>query len=165
MDKKNNYDEFLSAVNPDYQNWVNQMHEFLLKNGCKEEIKPSKSGYLVTYTDKKTNKALFNYVFRKSGLMIRIYGNYANHYVDFIDELPNGMKKSIEKASACKRLINPNTCNSRCAMGYDFIMNGERQQKCRNSSFMFSINDENNLYIKSFVEHELNKRMEGIAYD
>ena len=29
------------------------------------------------------------------------------------------MKKEITKASVCKRLINPNDCNPKCAMGYD----------------------------------------------
>jgi hypothetical protein len=75
-----------------------------------------------------------------------------------MNTLPEEMIKAIGKSSVCKRMIDPNTCNSRCTMGYDFIIGSKRFQKCKNSSFMFLISDENNPYIKSFIENEVTER-------
>lgn len=53
----------------------------------------------------------------------------------------------------CKRLINPDHCNPKCAMGYDFIMDRERYQKCRYMAFMPTLSEENNSYIKEFFQN------------
>lgn len=73
----------------------------------------------------------------------------------FLDTLPAKMKKEIIKASVCKRLINPDDCNPKCVMGYDFIMDEERYQKCRYMAFMLTITEESAPYIQKFLENEL----------
>lgn len=149
------FNDFMNAVALEYQDFVKSIHEYLLENGCKSTIELKKTGYFVSYTFNKTKKSIVNFVFRKKGLIIRIYGENAYKYLEFLDTLPNEMVSSIKKAPVCKRLINPNDCNSKCSMGYDFVIKDTHFQKCRYNCFMFDINNENNDYIKTFVEHEL----------
>jgi len=68
------------------------------------------------------------------------------------------MVKAIDAALVCKRLLDPTACNSKCSAGYDFTVSGKRFQKCKNGCFVFFINNENNSYIKSFVENEMRAR-------
>ena len=75
--------------------------------------------------------------------------------MDFLDTLPAGMKKEIAKASVCKRLINPEDCNPKCVMGYDFIMDKEHYQKCRYMAFMPTITEESTPYIIKLLEKEV----------
>lgn len=155
MDKNQElYQEFINAVEPEHREFINEIHDNLLQNGCKAVIKPTKNAYLVSYTN-KDKKTIANYVFRKSGVLIRIYAMHVNEYEYFLEELPEKMMESIDKASVCKRMINPDDCNSRCPMGYDFMIQDKHYQKCRNSAFMFLINDESKSYIKTFLDHEL----------
>lgn len=159
MDKSNqSYIEFINAVDPHFHDFVNELHDYLVQSGCKVQIKPTSSAYLVTYIITKTKKSVANFVFRKSGLILRIYGEGANQYHEFLDTLPDTMIETIRKAPVCKRLVNPEDCNPKCTMGYDFILKGDRYQKCRSSAFMFLIDEENCPYLKAFIEHEINVR-------
>ena len=92
---------------------------------------------------------------RKSGALLRILPENVNRYANFLDALPENMKKDIKRASVCKRLIDPDACNSRCVMGYDFYMDQEQHKKCRYMAFMPALSSENNPYIKAFLEKEL----------
>ena len=65
------------------------------------------------------------------------------------------IKKEIKKASVCKRLVNPDDCNPKCVMGYTFMLDGERYQKCRYMAFQPALSEENNPYIMEFLEKEL----------
>lgn len=152
------FEDFLMDVNPNDLEFVMQMHEFMTEKGCTVEIKTAKSGFVVSYSDGTTKKVVANYVFRKKGLIMRIYGDHISHYADIMDTITDDMAKGIEKAPACKRLLDPAKCNSRCPMGYIFTLNGTEHKKCRYNSFMFLINEENNPYIRSFVEHEIKAR-------
>lgn len=150
------FKDFISSVDEENRDFVNELHLYLTEQGCKIEVKEAKSGFMVSYLyDKKT---IANYVFRKSGVIIRIYANNIVDYMDFLNTLPQNMIEKIKDAPVCKRLINPEACNSKCAMGYDFILKDERQQKCRISAFMFLLCKENNPYIRSFMEKELESR-------
>ena len=62
---------------------------------------------------------------------------------------------SIQKAPICKRMADPNACNPRCSMGYDFWMKGEHYQKCRSSAFMFLACPENNPFIRTLLLNEV----------
>lgn len=152
------FEDFLADVSLLNQDFVNETHSFLLNNGCKYKIEAAKSGFVVSYSHPETKKVVVNYVFRKSGLIIRIYGDNINKYADILDKLPDGMVKAIQKAPVCKRLVDPEKCNSRCAMGYQFNLKGTDYQKCRYSSFMFEIKDENYASVRDFLEHELKER-------
>lgn len=153
------FEDFLNEVSMDLTEFISQTHDFLLESGCKIEIKLAKSGYVVSYSYNK--RVLLNYVFRKSGMLIRIYGAFAHNYAGFLETLPEKMIKAIEEAPVCKRLIDPAACNSKCKMGYDFYLKGSRLQKCQYSCFMFKIDGESARHIRLFLENELNERKAG----
>ena len=158
MDKKElKFEDFLMDVNPAYHEFVTSTHGFLLENGCSVKMDMAKNGYLVSYSD-KGKRVIANFVFRKSGLVIRIYGDNAHLYNDFMETLPDGMIKAIEKAPVCKRLMDITKCNSRCRMGYSFMLKGARHHKCQYNSFMFVVNVENIPAISGFLKKELAAR-------
>lgn len=161
--EKISFETFLNSVDDEYQEFIIGLNEYLTENDCVAEIEAKRSGYFVSYSYRKTKKAIVNFLFRKKGMVIRIYGGNVNRYIDIIDTLPDGMIASIKKASVCKRLIDPNTCSQTCSMGNDFIMKGERMQKCRNSCFMFDVSAENNPYIKTMIACELEERIAQLA--
>lgn len=149
---------FLESIPNEYLPFVSQLHDFLETNNCTYDIKDSKSGYVLSYVHKPTKKTIANYVFRKKGPMIRIYADNINKYMPILNELPEDMKKHIIDASVCKRLINPDDCNSRCTKGFDFILDDKTYQKCRYNCFFFYLSEENNPYLKKIVESEVSFR-------
>lgn len=151
--KKLGFEDFIATVDSSYREFVNDLHHDFIEHGCKIEVKAAKSGYLVSYSLNK--KTIANYVFRKKGLIVRIYANHINQYMGYLDTLPDGMIKTIHDAPICKRLVNPEDCNPKCAKGYDFLLRGEQLQKCRSNAFMFLLSEENNPFIKTFIVNEL----------
>lgn len=147
------FEDFIVTVDNEYRDFVNDLHHTLISCGCVLEVKEAKSGYLASYQHNK--KAVANYVFRKKGLIVRIYANHLGSYMKFLDTLPDGMLQTIKAAPVCKRLINPDACNSKCAMGYDFLICEEHLQKCRNNAFMFLVCEDYNPFIKTFLENEI----------
>ena len=88
MDKKDlKFEDFLMDVDPAYHVFVTQTHDLLLENGCSIKMDLAKNGYLVSYSD-RNKRVLLNFVFRKSGLITRIYGDNVNGYNDFLETLP-----------------------------------------------------------------------------
>ena len=162
MEKKQyQFEDFLLDVHPAYQPFVTQTHQTLLQDGYQIKIDRAKSGFLVSYFDKKTKRSLANFVFRKSGLVARIYGEHVNSYLDFMETLPDAMARAIDKATVCKRFLNPAACNSRCPMGYDFPLKGKQQQKCRYSGFMFPVDNQSVPFIEAFLVREVQERAQA----
>ena len=154
---KISFEQFLEATPENNKAFVQALHTYLLDNACKVTFEEKKSGLLASYKVGKPQRALLNLIFRKNGMLTRIYGERISAYPDFLNTLPAEMIKSIESAGICKRLVD-NTCNPKC-VGYDFTIGNERFQKCRYNCFEFLMTGESNPYIKSFVEHELKERM------
>lgn len=152
MSEKYTFQDFLATVGGENQKFVSDMHDELTAMGCKVDVKPAKSGYVVSYSLDK--KIIANYVFRKKGLIARIYAGHIAQYMEILDTLPDSMVHSIQKAPICKRLIDSSACNQKCSMGYDFILKGERLQRCRNNAFMFLLDDESRPYIRAFLTNE-----------
>ena len=158
MDKRElKFEDFLLDVDPAYHMFVMQTHHFLLESGCSMKMDLAKNGYLISYTD-KDKRVIANFVFRKSRLVIRIYGDGVSQYNAFVETLPEGMVKAIEKAPVCKRLIDITKCNSKCRMGYDFMLKGKHHKKCQYNCFMFPVNDESIPFINEFLAKELTAR-------
>jgi len=151
------FEQFIEAVDAENKPFVQDLHNYLLENGCKVMFEEKKSGYLASYKYGKPPKAVLNFVFRKIGMLTRIYGERINGYPDFLNTLPKEMVESIEKAGICKRLVH-NTCSPKCT-GYDFMIGDAHFQKCRYNCFEFLMTGESNPYIKAFVEHELKERL------
>lgn len=154
MCEKYTFQEFLDSVDAENQKFVSDLHEELTGRGCKAEVKLAKSGYVVSYILNK--KTIANYVFRKKGLAARIYAGHIAGYMEVLEDLPDGMARAVQEAPVCKRLINPAACNQKCSMGYDFILKGERLQKCRNNAFMFLLSEESRPFIKTLLLNEVN---------
>lgn len=147
------FEEFLQSVEEHERGFVGELHEFLSENGCKCDIKESKSGFVVSYIrDKKT---LMNYGQRKTGTKARIYAANVGSYQELLNTLPKKLKADIVKAAPCKRLLDPSACNPKCSMGYTFEMDGELYKKCRSTAFMFALSEENDPFIRKFLEKEL----------
>ena len=64
------------------------------------------------------------------------------------------MARAVCEAPVCKRLVDPSACNPKCSMGYDFLLKGQRMQKCRNGAFMFLLSEENNPFVKTLLLRE-----------
>lgn len=153
MDERFNL--FLETVDGRFCSFVNEINDFLLAHNCRCDIKTAKSGYVVSYISTQTKHTLATYISRKTGMKLRIYPEYLQKYQAFLNTLPDKMKKEVKKASVCKRLINPNDCNPKCVMGYTFEMDGEQYQKCRYMAFQPTLSEENNPYIKQFLQNEI----------
>ena len=151
------FEQFIEAVDTDNKPFVQDLHTYLLSKGCKVAFEEKKSGYLASYKVGKPQRALLNFVFRKNGMLTRIYGENISIYPDFLNTLPKEMVEHIANAGVCKRLVSGD-CNPKCT-GYDFMIGGERYQKCRYNCFEFLMTDESRPYIKAFVENELTGRI------
>jgi len=154
--EKITFEQFMESVEANNKPFIQDLHNHLLDNGCKVAFEEKKSGFLASYKIGKPQRAMANFVFRKHGMLVRIYGEHAGKYANFLDTMPEGMIQSIRDAGECKRLVN-NTCSPKCT-GYDFMIGDEHFQKCRYNCFEFLVANENNPYIKSFIEHEINER-------
>ena len=74
MDEKFNL--FLTTVDMRFQEFVSEIHEELLRQGCKCDIKEAKSGYVVSYIEKESKRTLATYVSRKSGMNLRVLSGH-----------------------------------------------------------------------------------------
>lgn len=152
------FEDFLNDISPEYADIAGNLHNFLLESGCGLKMQLAKSGHVVSYTDPKTKKVTANFVSRKKGPVVRIYGDNAYKYMDFLESLPEAMIKFVGKSPDCKRLLDPAKCNQKCPMGYTLTLNGDTYKKCRYGCFMFEMNADSAPYIKTFLENELRER-------
>lgn len=159
MSETDTFQDFLAAVDGENQPFVKELHEELTALGCKIAVKSAKSGYVVSYSRNK--KTIANYVFRKKGLIARIYAAHIARYMELLDTLPDEMVRSVQEAPICKRLVDPAACNQKCPMGYEFYLKGQRLQRCRNNAFMFLLNEESRPYIKALLIHEVRAMIES----
>ena len=151
------FEDFLMNVEPQYQGFAIQTHGYMLENDCKLKMMLAKNGYVVSYLFGKKKRVVLNFVFRKSGLVARIYGDSVGQYIDFLETLPETMIKSIEKAPNCKRFENPPRCSEKCG-GYVFAIKGTQHAKCRYNCFLFQVSEESIPFITAFFEKELEFR-------
>ncbi len=149
------FEDFLVFAGEEHRGYIMQLHNFFTEEGCDANVKEAKRGYIVSYVHKPTKRTVANYIFRKNGIMMRIYPENIMSYPQIIDTLPTSMKASMEKASVCKKLLDPTTCSPNCKMGFDYILEGKQQQKCRSNAFLFFLNDDDNPYIEEIVKNEV----------
>lgn len=143
------YESFLNDVPIELVENVNSFNEQLLAMGLKQEIKPAAKGCVVSYI--KDKKTIFNYVFRKNGLVARIYAENLSAYKSLLKQLPDDMKNNLTKATKCRN------CNERCPKGYSFQLEGADYYICR-YSFMLPLSLENFSYLVDIVKKEIGER-------
>lgn len=159
---KPTFEEFMFDVHPALHPFVARMHERLTLTDCTFELKMAKSGYVASYAYKKTKRVVLNYVFRKKGMLARVYGDYACRDQALIDSLPEAVAKSVAKAPVCKRLIDPMSCSSNCPMGYTFEIDGELKHKCRYNCFLILLDDVSMPAVEALIEAELAGRAAAV---
>jgi len=154
--EKASFKEFLLTVTPEHQAFVEKLNNKLIEQGCGLVIKEAKSGYAASYQlDKKT---VMNWVFRKTGVWARIYGDYASKYENTIASLPADMQKKMTTSRDCKRLIDPTACSDTCVKGFVYALNGDTYKKCRNDGMLFLLTNETAEHIAGLVCAEVNVR-------
>ena len=79
---------------------VQNIHAELSAMGFTEEIKEAKSGPVLSYM--KDRKVLLNYVYRKSGIKVRLYAGGIAAYEDCLAVLPDSMKAEFKKQPTVK---------------------------------------------------------------
>lgn len=149
------FEEFLETVEEQNRHFVSELNVFLEENGCKCGIKTAKSGFVVSYTRGDNKKTLLNFVMRKSGTQARIYAAHSGEYGDFLNTLPKKVKSKAVQAPDCRKLLGTGDDHN-CSGGYEFTIDGETYRKCRNNAFLIPLSEENNPFIRGFLEKELN---------
>lgn len=151
------YEDFLKTVSTENMDFVTKLNSIFMENDCKVEVKEAKQGYVVSYSYMKDKKkiALMNYVFRKSGMLVRIYARHISMYQNILDTFPNKMKKEMIKAVDCKRLNGISECSPTCTAGYNYILDGANYKKCKNSAFFWLINEESKELIEQMIVKEV----------
>ena len=134
---------------------VQNIHDELSAMGFTEEIKEAKSGPVLSYM--KDRKVLLNYVYRKSGIKVRLYAAEIAAHEDCLAGLPDSMKKELKKATDCKKL-NGLTCTPTCPGGYTYTLDGELLKKCRSTAFLMTLNQKTAEYIQTLILREAGER-------
>ena len=153
------FGDFLVAAGLEHNEFISQLHGYLQDNDCVWTIRLAANGHVVAYVHKPTKRTVANFLFRKKLPMLRIYVDNIRHYENKVDKWPDAMKDAIRKGGNCSRLSNPNACNSRCLQGFDFMLDGERQQKCRcHMAFTFLLDDETKPHLLDAMVREMEAR-------
>ena len=147
------FSDFIATVPEEQQKFVSALHEYLAEKGCTIKIKEAKSGYAVSYV--YADKSIMNWVFRKSGVLARIYGDNVPRYESAIAALPTDMQKKMTGSRDCKRLKDPNACSNTCVMGFVYDIDGTTYKKCRNDGMFFLLSNETGPHIKALIEAEI----------
>lgn len=155
-EEKGKFEEFLSAVAPEHRAFVEKLNNKLIELGCNLVTKEAKSGYTASYQFEK--KTVMNWVFRKAGILARIYGDNAGSYEEIIASLPVDMQKKMTASRDCKRLIDPNACSDTCVKGFVYSLNGNIHKKCRNDGMFFLLTTETAEHIADLVCAEVTVR-------
>lgn len=158
--EKGSFREFLSAVAPEHQAFVEELNNKLIDQGCELVIKEAKSGYAASYQLEK--KTVMNWVFRKAGVFARIYGDNAGKYEDAIATLPADMQKKMTSSRDCKRLIDPDACSDTCVKGFIYTLNGDTYKKCRNDGMFFLLTNETAEHIAGLICAEVMARKSAL---
>ena len=145
---------FLQDIPAECQSFVLELDEYLTAMGSKRTIKAAKSGFVTSYSSPTSGRALLNYVFRKSGVKLRIYAEHIGEHPEVLDGLPDNMKADIRKAGDCKKLTGL-TCTPTCTAGYTFVMDGQEYRKCKNMAFFHSLTAGNIAYILKLIKAEI----------
>ena len=141
-------DDFIKTVEPVHQAFVKSTHEVLIIGGYKMKIESKASGLFVSYSHPKTKRSLMNFVFRKIGLLARLYPDNASTQFS-MDKLPASMEDELIKAPDCKM------CSEKCIKGNKFLLRGKAHDKCRYNSFLFAITEQSKPIITEWIEREV----------
>lgn len=81
------FTEYIELLPQDIHETVQNIHTELTAMGFAEEIREAKSGPVLSYL--KDRKVLLNYVYRKSGIKLRLYAAGIAEYEERLAGLPD----------------------------------------------------------------------------
>ncbi len=155
---KPTYENFLADVPMQAKPWLDGKRKQLLDRGYREKVMAKTAGYTLSYASPATKRSFLNLLFQKGLLIFRIYLDHLAQYEEFLSQMPPAMIKMVEKSHICKQLAYGGGCSDSCVKGYDFMLQGERYQKCRYQCFEFPVNEESLPVLTALFEKELEKR-------
>jgi len=141
-------DDFLKEVEPAHQAFAKSTHEVLATGGYKMKIESKASGLFVSYSHPKTKRSLLNFVFRKIGLLARLYPDNASTQFS-MEDLPASMEEELVNAPDCKM------CSEKCTKGNKFLLRRQAYDKCRYNSFLFVVTEESKPVLTEWIEKEV----------
>lgn len=94
--QKPGFEDFIGTVDSDSRDFVRALHDIFTEHGCKLEIKEAKSGYVASYL--LNRKTVMNYVFRRKGLLVRIYAGHIAGYMELLESLPDALAAQLRAA-------------------------------------------------------------------
>ncbi len=148
-------DNYLNALNDTNRLFFKEIDDYLQRHDYKLKIEAIKSGTRFTYTCNKNRRAIANFVIEENKFQLHLYADNISSYTDFVQSLPKNILSVLQKGGKCKRLIDADACNPKCIMGYDYLLDNMRYQKCRYLNFKFLlINHEYNAFIERLIKHE-----------
>ena len=143
------FNDFLATVEPRHQHFVADLHKRLTEKNSKAKVESKASGFFVSYAYPKTKKSLLNFLFRKSGLLVRIYPR--NMDAGIPNSITATMIAEIEKSLDCK------LCSDKCPKGYKFIIKDKSYDKCRYNAFLFAVTEESKGILTEWIQTEINQ--------
>lgn len=149
------FEDFISNSDPLHSTFFEQVNGMMVEKGYKIIVESKKTGYGLTYKDAKSKKSIMNFVKRKKGVYMRIYGKNTKAYMQLFDTLPESMKAEIKKGNDCKRFIDDDACSSRCVKGTEIMMDGILYGKCRYDALFFFLEPEKYEPLKEILSNEI----------
>lgn len=149
------FKDFVDSADPYYRDFFADVDKTLTNKGYLPKIELKKTGYAVSYYNKKLKRTIVNFVTRRKGILMRIYADNTDQYMHVFSYLPDSMVKEIKKAQDCKRMIDPTACNSKCKMGISIVLNDELHKKCRYSALMFLVQPEKYDHLINILKNEV----------
>ena len=148
-------DDFYKKVDSKNRDFTKAVNDRLTGLNCISKIENMPPDVLVAYETANTHRCILNFFFHDKELYARLYPEKIGEYEFLLNNLPESMIHEIDKASVCKRMLNPNACNSKCLMGYDFHIKETHYQKCRYNCFQFLVTKESKPVLNEWIFHEL----------
>ena len=154
----NDFLGFLGEVANEHTDFAIDIHEKLMKMGCKVKISATKAyPYQLAYTMPNSRKGILNFYLRKKGLKMRVTIIDPENHQDLLNRLPEKMVAQIEKKNVCRKLTEGCECLETC-IGYDFRIGETHHQKCRFDGFKFDVDAESIPFLFELLESEIKCR-------
>lgn len=83
MQTKPTFENLLADVSPEYREFISDLRCLLCESECAETVELKRSGYFASYVFSPAKKSLLNLLFRKKGMLVRIYARHTAEYEEF----------------------------------------------------------------------------------
>jgi len=145
--------EHTANVDEAGKKFVEELNALLEKKSCSAKIADVKDGVSkITYERPGTKRSLVSLTIGRD-VLIHIYGERINEYINDMMSLPAPILNSIKRGKACVAL-NTGIC-TKCVGGYEFTVGDMKYNKCRYENFRFRVNDRTAAHLMKMVMNEI----------